>query len=40
MEDTELSDRIEVLAIRGIPHVREGDDVGSLIVDAGAAIWS
>lgn len=34
MEDTEMSDRIEVFAIRGIPHVREGDDVGSLIVDA------
>ncbi|MEM0097404.1 MAG: coenzyme F420-0:L-glutamate ligase [Conexivisphaerales archaeon] len=34
MEDSEMSDRIEVFAVQGMPHVKEGDDVGSLLVDA------
>ncbi|MGC8661918.1 MAG: coenzyme F420-0:L-glutamate ligase [Nitrososphaeria archaeon] len=34
MEDSKMSSRIEVIAVQGVPHVKKGDDVGSLLVGA------
>ncbi len=34
MEDSKMSSRIEVIAVQGVPHVKQGDDVGSLLVGA------
>lgn len=34
MEDSKMSSRIEVIAVEGVPHVKKGDDVGALLVEA------